>query len=144
MINRDPFDLNALALTSEQSAELAPLQRVEAKTTVRKPLPAARRAGRFVLLPYGRTMVAAGRIRCAPLAVLIELSFRLFKANRNAVPLANKALQAVGISPDAKIRALRELERVGLVAVERRGRGRSSLVTILWEGETNIRASTDV
>jgi hypothetical protein len=133
MINRDPFDLNALALTSEQFAELAPLQKAEAKTKVRKTRPPVRRTGRFVQLPYERTMTAAGRIKCIPLAVLTELSFRLFKANQETVPLANKALRAVGVSRWAKDRALRELEAAGLVSVIRRGHGRSPLVTLLWD-----------
>ena len=83
-------------------------------------------------LPYERTLAAAGRLGDAPLAVLVELAYQAFKTHRNVVPLANAALRSVGVSRLAKVRALRQLEASGLVAVDRRGKGRSPLVTLLW------------
>jgi hypothetical protein len=119
----DPFDLGKFTFTPERIAELTPLQKKPAKPRAARP--ATRRTGRFVQFPYERTLAAAGQLGNAPLAVLIELAYRAFKTRQNPVPLSNKALQAVGISHWAKARALRQLESVGLVAVTKRGIGKS-------------------
>jgi hypothetical protein len=127
----DPFDLGRFTFTPEQIAELTPLQKEPAKSRAARP--ATRRTRGFVQLPYERTLAAAGQLGNAPLAVLIELAYRAFKTRQNPVPLSNKALQAVGISHDAKTRALQKLEAAGLVVITKRGRGKSPLVTIIWE-----------
>jgi hypothetical protein len=85
----------------------------------------------FVQLDYERTLAAAGRLRNAPLAVLIELAYQSFKMHRNTIPLSNVRFQAIGISPDAKVRALRQLELEGLVSVNWRGGRKTPLVTLL-------------
>jgi hypothetical protein len=128
----DALDLARFALTPEQAAEHAPLQK---KPEPKRPRSAARRpaGARFVQLPYERTLAAAGQLGYAPLAVLIEVAFLAFKAHQKPVPLANKALRAAGIDNKAKTRALRRLETAGLVAVIWRGKGKSPLVSILWE-----------
>ena len=124
----DPLELGKFTFTPEQIAELTPLQKKSAKAR------AARRTGaKFVMLPYERTLAAAGQLGNAPLAVLVELAYRAFKTRQNPVPLSNKALQAVGISHDAKTRALQQLEAAGLVRITKRGRGKSPLVTIIGE-----------
>jgi hypothetical protein len=129
----EPFDLGRLKLTPEQTAELAPLQK-KPNLKPRPGLSARRSVGtKFVQLPYERTLAAAGRLGNAPLAVLTEVAYLAFKAHQKPVRLANKALQAAGIDHEAKTRALRRLEAAGLVAVAWRGKGRSPLVSILWE-----------
>jgi hypothetical protein len=125
MANKDPFDLEHLALTPKDVADLAPLQK--------KPPPAKLTSRtKFVKLPYEQTLALAGRLRDAPMAVLVELAYQAFKTHKNPVPLANAALRSVGIRRDAKLRALRQLEADELIAVEWRGR-KSPLITILWE-----------
>jgi hypothetical protein len=121
------FDLKALALTPEELADLR--ARARAQSSERK---RARKAEPepFVLLPYERTLAAAGRLRNAPMAVLVELAYRAFKTHKNRVLLSNAAL---GVSHDAKVRALRRLEAVGLVAVDWRGGKKTPLVTLLWK-----------
>jgi hypothetical protein len=121
------LDLRALALAPETLAELAEARKQAQLKRVRPARPEA-----FVKLPYERTLAAAGRLGNAPLAVLVELAYQAFKTHRNVVPLANAALRSVGVSRLAKLRALRQLEASGLVAVGRRGKGRSPLVTRLW------------
>lgn len=86
----------------------------------------------FVKLPYGSAMAIAGQTRNALLAVLVELAHRRFKLHQNTVPLGNAALRAAGISHDAKLRALRQLEADGMVAVDWRGGKRTPHVTLLW------------
>ena len=66
-------------------------------------------------------MAIAGQTRNALLAVLIELSHRRFRLQQKTVPLGNAVLRAVGISHDAKVRALRQLEADGMVEIDWRG-----------------------
>jgi hypothetical protein len=113
-----------LALTREDVAELAPLQKA--------PREKSRQRSKFVTLPYESTLKAAGQLQNAQLAVLIELANQLFKKHQNPVPLSNKALRAAGITHWAKNRALRKLEEAGLVLVSWHGR-KCPLVTIRWK-----------
>ena len=123
----DPFDLSRMALSSEQVAELAPFQ----KKSVAKPQRRSRT--KFVMLPYEQTLAAAGHLKNAPLAVLVELAHQMFKTKKDTVPLTNSVLRAVGISPGAKLRALRQLKALGMVEVTWRGERKSPLVAMRWE-----------
>ena len=123
----DTFDLGALALTPETLAELAEARKQAQPKRVRPARPEA-----FVKLPYERTLAAAGRLGNAPLAVLVELAYQAFKRHRSVVPLANAALRSVGVSHDAKVRALRRLEADGMIAVDWRGGRKTPVVTLLW------------
>ena len=89
----------------------------------------------FVQLPYKRTLAAAGRRRGAYLAVLVELAYQAFKTHQNTVPLTNAALRAIGVSHDAKVRALRYLEADGMISVDWRGGRKTPSVTLLWASE---------
>lgn len=131
-MNTDPFDLAKLKLTPEQITELAPFQK---KSKPKPRLPRSRRqAGTlFVQLPYERALTAAGRLGHAPMAVLIEIGYLAFKAHGKPVPVANGTLAAVGIDHEAKTRALRQLEKAGVVTVIWRGNGRSPLVSLRWD-----------
>jgi hypothetical protein len=124
----DPFDLKRLTLTREDIRELEPLQKKQPKPSSR-----TRTHTEFVKLPYAQTLAAAGHLGDARLAVLVELTHQAFKKHRSEVLLANAALQAVGISHWAKLRALRQLEAAGMLKVSRRGKGRSPLVKLLWK-----------
>ena len=83
------------------------------------------------MLDYGRTLAAAGRLQNGPLAVLVVLAYQTFKTHQNPVPLPNTTFRSVGISRLAKVRALRQLEAVGLVSVDWRGGRKTPLVTLL-------------
>jgi hypothetical protein len=124
----DPFDMGKMALDAKTIAELMPFQ----KSSASKPKRRARAKAEFVMLPYAQVLAAAGQMKCAPLAVLIELAHQMFKAGQSRVTLTNSALRPVGISHKAKLRALRQLEAAGLVKVTRAGRRRSPRVTVLW------------
>ncbi len=131
-MSNDPFDLAKLNLTPEQVAEFAPLQK---KPKSKPQLPRSQRqAGkRFVQLPYERALATAGRLGHAPMAVLIEVAYLTFKAHGEPVPIANKALRAVGIDHEAKTRALHRLVMAGALRVIWRGRGRSPLAALRWD-----------
>ena len=85
----------------------------------------------FVKLPYESALAIAGR-RDASMAVLVELAHLRFRKRDNPVSIGNAALRAVGVSPDAKVRALRLLEADGLVAVDWRGGKKTPHVRLLW------------
>jgi hypothetical protein len=119
----DPQDSTELTLTPEQAAELMPLQKHS------QPRERRRSRTKFIMLPYEHTLAAAGRLQNAQLAVLVEIANQVFKTRQNPTPLPNAALRAAGLSRKAKLRALRQLEKVGLVKVSWRGR-KSPLVSI--------------
>jgi hypothetical protein len=54
----------------------------------------------------------------------------------NSFTVSNLMMQEWGVQPDAKARALRALERAGLITVERRGK-RSPRVTLIVEAASN-------
>jgi DNA-binding transcriptional ArsR family regulator len=60
----------------------------------------------------------------------------------DSVVLSNITVREWGVSPDAKARALRALEKAGLVTIERRGK-RSPLVTILTLQEAAKKVGAD-
>lgn len=125
-----PFDMSKIALNAEQIAALMPFQKTSASP---KPKRQSRRTEvEFAMLPYKQTLAAAGHTGCAVLAVLIELNHQVFVTHKNPVALTNSALRSVGISHQAKLRALRQLEAAVVVKVRWRGRRRSPLVTVLW------------
>jgi len=131
-MSADPFDLANLKLTPAQIGELAPFQK-QPKAKPRLPRSRRQAGTRFVQLPYERALAAAGQLGHAPMAVLIEVDYLAFKAHGKPVPLANKALQSVGIDHEAKTRALHRLTQAGVVTVIWRGRGRSPLVSLRWD-----------
>lgn len=122
------FDLDAYRNKPERAVVMAEARKqLQPRTRLHPARPEA-----FVKLPYERTLAAAGRLGDASLAVLVELAYQAFKTHRNVVPLANAALRSVGISPDAKVRALRRLEADEMVSVDWRGGRKTPLVTLLW------------
>jgi hypothetical protein len=126
----DPFDLSKMALNAETIAELMPFQ----KAAAAKP-PKRRSRVEFVMLPYDQTIAAAGAMKNAALAVMVELANQMFKKHTAKVALGNSALRSVGISHKAKLRALHQLEAAGMVVVDWRRR-KSPRVTILWDTKT--------
>jgi len=98
---------------------------------------ARRRSGQFVAVP----MLWVERLAAARSAATLKLAMRLlwmhFRDRARPVRLANAVLAATGVSRGQKWRALTELERLGLVRVERRRR-RSPIVTLIGAGGTKI------
>jgi hypothetical protein len=116
MTDDDPFNLNGLALTEEQVKErLAVVPRKIQK-----------RRQQFVMVPW----TWRERLEGAPgqtILLALDLVYLSWKNKEEPIKLANAMLQHDGISRQSKWRALNELERRGLVRVERRPR-RSPLV----------------
>jgi hypothetical protein len=112
----NPFDPKSLRITPEEQKAPRPAQ-TEPK---RQP---------FILVPA----IWDERL-CGAAASTQDVARHLLREHwRNggrSFKLANKALAKRGTSPNGKLRALKELERLGLINVER-GLYRSPIVTVL-------------
>ena len=128
-MDTDPFDIEKLSISAKDP--LALMREACQNQTARRQL--AAKSGLFTKWPYERMLTAATKLRNPQLAVLTELSYRTFRAHRAEVLLPNTgALRLAGVSPDAKVRALRSLEAIGMVRVDWRGGKKTPLVTVLW------------
>jgi hypothetical protein len=87
----------------------------------------------FVRLPYRRVTQLYGRLSAAALFVLIELDHQHFKGRgKNPLKLTNQTdLAAAGMPRNTKARALRELQDVGLITLQTKGK-EAFLVTLSW------------
>jgi hypothetical protein len=87
----------------------------------------------FVRLPYRRVTQLYGRLSGAALFVLIELDHQHFKGRgQNPLKLTNQTdLAAAGMPRNTKARALRELQDVGLITLQKKGK-EAFLVTLSW------------
>jgi hypothetical protein len=72
----------------------------------------------------------AGRLGVTALLVGLALWYLRGLRRSNTFELSNLMVREWGVLPDAKARALRKLEKAGLITVERRGK-RSPLVTLV-------------
>jgi hypothetical protein len=88
----------------------------------------------FVLVPLAATAQAAKATRCAKLFVWLLLLHRVWRDKSQTVALSNCALAPYGISPDAKLRALADLEAAGLIQVERQGTKTVRVTVFLEDG----------
>jgi DNA-binding transcriptional ArsR family regulator len=89
---------------------------------------------RFIAGPvYVAWLRRARTLGVTALWVGLGLWFLRGLQRKDSFLVSNLAMQAWEVGPDAKSRALRALERAGLITVERRGR-RSPSVTILPAG----------
>ena len=87
--------------------------------------------GKFIAGPVPVSWVCqAARLGVKTLLVGLALWHIRGLRKTNTFIVSNLVLEAWGIQPDAKGRALRKLERAGLIRVERRGK-RSPRVTLL-------------
>jgi hypothetical protein len=114
----DPFDLRNLRMPVGEAERLAAV-----------PMKIQKRRRHFIMLPmtwWEKLQGASGqtwRVAC-------YLLYRNWENEGEPIKLANEMLGRSGISHDAKSKALRELERRGLVTIDRRGK-RSPIVTVL-------------
>jgi hypothetical protein len=125
------FDARELALTRELKEEILTAQAARAAAEGSRKLKRRSQRAEFVMLPYAQTMRAAGKVKSAALAVMVEIAYQVFKTHKSEVVLSNAMLRSVGISRGAKLRALRQLEAAGVVVVNWKVR-KSPRVTISW------------
>ena len=106
-----------------------PAALVLAACSVTEPAKLTKRRKHFIMLPFTwleRLSGASGQVY--RLAIL--LLYRDWKSNGMPIKLGNGMLQIDGISRRTKWRALVELERRGLIAIERRC-GKSPIIRLL-------------
>jgi hypothetical protein len=126
-VTHKDFDLAGFSLDSDTIEKLVPIARARRKARRRKlfvktPLPWIDKLGE---LPGGATFKVAYR--------LLQVFYR---DGRRPVRLGNQALSLNGVGRKQKARALVDLERLGLIRVDRRS-GKSPLVTVIEDpGET--------
>jgi hypothetical protein len=89
-----------------------------------------KKAEAFVKVPLWWAEAAANATDTPVLLVLMELLRRHFKTHNLTFPLPNGRLQKLGVSRDVKRRVLHNLERAGLITVERRP-NKSPIVTLV-------------
>jgi hypothetical protein len=84
----------------------------------------------FVKVPLWWATEAAKANRIPRMLVLVELLRRSWKTHSLTFPLSNESLQKKGVSREVKRRVLRDLEKAGLITVERH-HGRAPRVTLV-------------
>jgi hypothetical protein len=109
----DTFDAKALALKPEQleSGRLAETGIAAAKRE--------RRKKQFALVPLEQFERLAKTPNDASWKVFLHLLFLDWRYPGNVIRVGNLALKQLGVSPDAKIRALIKLEGLGLIKVKK-------------------------
>jgi hypothetical protein len=86
----------------------------------------------FARIPHDRGRRLYKKIDAAAWAILIELDWLiLISKGKNPIRLTNERLYDIGMSRNAKLKALRQLESAGVIKVERQER-EAVLVTHLW------------
>jgi hypothetical protein len=118
-MRRDDFNIEDL-----QIEHIAPI----ADQPVSKRRPG--RKGEFVVVPLEWMHRLAGARYKATTTLALHLLHRAFKERHHTIKVANGLLALKGVSRRQKWRALLELESMGLIKVEHRGR-RSPGITLL-------------
>jgi hypothetical protein len=85
----------------------------------------------FVKVPLWWITAAAKHARSPATLVMVELLRASWKARSSTFSLPNSRLAKLGVSREIKRRVLRDLERSGLITVERRP-SKSPIVTLFW------------
>lgn len=93
-----------------------------------------RHSGRFLKGPIPLDDIgAAARLPGAALSVFLAVHHRLALTREQRVRLPRALMDKLGVTKDAKARALHQLEGAGLVRVER-GAGRPALIKLVRDG----------
>lgn len=89
-----------------------------------------RKAEPFVKVPLWWIAQATKATNTGRALVCVELLYAAWKTKRSTFPLPNSRLAKLGITRETKRRVLRDLERAGLVAVERPSR-KTPIITLV-------------
>jgi hypothetical protein len=98
----------------------------EIEAEFRRAVAANKTAGRrkkkaepFVMVPLWWIAAATKATKTRKALVCVELLYAAWKAKSSTFPLPNGRLKKLGVGREAKRRALQDLERAGLITVER-------------------------
>jgi hypothetical protein len=89
-----------------------------------------KREGTFAVVPLQWAAKGLIAMNTPKAVVLVWLIYRSWQRKSPTFDVPNGALAGLGVSPDAKVRALRQLATAGLIKVEWRLR-KSPIVTLL-------------
>jgi len=92
---------------------------------------AKRSRERFVMMSHQAAMAGCRALGCPAFIVWHYIHYRVWAEGAPTVSLPNQALADMGVTRDTKRRALRRLERAGLIRIASQGNYRSPLVTLL-------------
>ena len=101
------------------------LRELEAAAPARR-----KKAEPFVKVPLWWIVQATKATNTGKALVCIELLYAAWKAKRPTFPLPNGRLARLGVKREIKRRALRDLERAGLITVERPAR-KTPIITLV-------------
>jgi hypothetical protein len=117
----DPFDPERFRLTPEQQAAIG---------ATNKPKSRRRQQGKFVQVPeLWREQLVSIDAHAATYRVALHLLYEAWRADSRYVKLTNGALAKLRVSRFSKARALAQLRKAGLIAVEQRP-GSNPIVTV--------------
>lgn len=83
-------------------------------------------------IPHDRGLNLAKHSGNPALAVLLALDYAIYAAHSNRVKLTNGLLEQYRITPQSKMRGLRQLAAAGVITVEPHGQGEAPAVTHHW------------
>ena len=87
----------------------------------------------FARIPHDRALALYRQIGGPAWVLLFELDRLILKGRgRNPVKLSSARMNAAGLGRHSRKRALRQLEAVGVIQVERCGKGQRPWVVHLW------------
>jgi hypothetical protein len=95
--------------------------------------PRARARRQFTIVPRSWSDRLATARHASTLKLALHLLYLHWKQDGRRITLANVALTSAGVTRRQKWRALRELEKLGLIAIERRPR-KSPHIALLKNG----------
>ena len=88
-----------------------------------KPKREAKRLVGFIRMPWDwANALASNDVGGKVWAVACHILYETWRAKGRPIKVPNGMLERAGVSPDAKVKALRKLEQLGLVSVEWRPR----------------------
>jgi hypothetical protein len=142
-VEDDCLDLDKFRLSPEQVATMnRAYAKARAKATGR-----AKRSGamssKCTYVQMTRKDAVAGfhALGCPRALVWYHLLFLAWKLRSTTVPLANKALEAMGVSRKTKRLALTRLEADGLIKVKRKARCSPHVTILNWTQPLTSKAS---
>jgi hypothetical protein len=107
------------------------LAELEADVKARRAPKAKTKSDRFAIVNLKEMAAACAATNTHKAFVLVWLRHRARLTNKPSVAVTNTAMAEYGIHRHVKTRALRQYEAAGLIAVKRKGSGKTPVVTLL-------------
>jgi len=119
----------------EREGRLIEIKTLDSEINAKAAATKAKRTRRLVAFPWSYLVDVCRRTKGrAPLVVAEYIYRRAHVCESRTVTLPSAELVELGISPSQKSRALTQLAHANFIRIEEGGVGRTSRVTLLWEG----------